>query len=545
MGFVNSISSNMQVLGGHVHGFNEQLESSKQIMGDIEDAAGKLGLSAPELASTTQLLAGPLAQRQKLGDNYSGGIELAKNAMIAGEATGMGTQAVSEALLRGLSPGGAIMGKLFERLVNTQAFHTAGISRPQQMSNMTLDNKTDLVIKSMSELGNNAGYLVARLDSLGVRFRILKTSVEKVLGPIGDALKVPLMKILTGLTDFFQKNGASIGGAIGKILNDLLKDPEKFLIGLMQLRKVSSDFHSATQFASLVGMFFLFRDVLEYIPISIMTGITTFLKYFSDGIIFMVGSIIKIIPWANAFGWAFNIARIAMTDFLIPFVAAFIFLQGLSKAHAMAQVYDVKEIAKLSPQLTGAIMVWKDLLQKIWYPFQTIIDNIAANTMWIFTWSLWVKIFIWSTDLLLPAIKDVGNGFMQLAADMAGFSGIIKDEWAWLKELPIKSMDALSSMSGSQALDIIDTIPDAVGSFTKHYGDFVNDIDSKGISKDVAKSVVTNNTHVDARFDMREQLEPDRIAFAVTTHLKKLVIGGIGGRGKGIHAGLSQGVAGG
>jgi hypothetical protein len=47
----------------------------------------------------------------------------------------------------------------------------------------------------------------------------------------------------------------------------------------------------------------------------------------------------------------------------------------------------------------------------------------------------------------------------------------------------------------------------------------------------VSRSTVTNNNHIDARFDMREQLEPDRIAFAVTQKLKKLAINATQGRG--------------
>src|ERR1700679_2223121 len=59
-----------------------------------------------------------------------------------------------------------------------------------------------------------------------------------------------------------------------------------------------------------------------------------------------------------------------------------------------------------------------------------------------------------------------------------------------------------------------------------------------GDKQGTAKAVVNNYNNVNASFNMREQLEPDRVAFAVTEHLKKLVIDQSQGRGSSIHSGL-------
>ena len=58
-------------------------------------------------------------------------------------------------------------------------------------------------------------------------------------------------------------------------------------------------------------------------------------------------------------------------------------------------------------------------------------------------------------------------------------------------------------------------------------------------SQAVGKTSITNHNNVTARFDMREQLEPDRIAFAVVTHLKKLTMNNTQASGYSLHNGLN------
>ena len=54
-----------------------------------------------------------------------------------------------------------------------------------------------------------------------------------------------------------------------------------------------------------------------------------------------------------------------------------------------------------------------------------------------------------------------------------------------------------------------------------------------------SKITITNNNNINATFNLKEQLEPDRVAFAVTTHLKKLVMDRTQAQGQSIHAGLA------
>jgi hypothetical protein len=92
-------------------------------------------------------------------------------------------------------------------------------------------------------------------------------------------------------------------------------------------------------------------------------------------------------------------------------------------------------------------------------------------------------------------------------------------------------------------IDDIMKLKNPFQSFTKNFTQEFDDFLTKHLKMpDPTKSVVnqvTNVGKIEARFDMREQLEPDRIAFAVTTHLKKLAINPTQGRGQSLGNALS------
>lgn len=539
MGFLNSIGSNMNVLGGHVHGFNEQLESSNMLMSKISDTASKFGLNTSSLASMTQLLATPLAQRGKLGTNYGNGIELAKNAMIVGEATGLGSQMMGESILRGLSPGGSVMGKLFERLVNTQSFRGAGIMHPAQMANMLPDKKIDLLTKAMAELGGNAGYLNERLNSLTVAFNMIKNRLSDVLTPIGDALKVPLLKIFQGISDFLAKNGKALGDSLAKLIADIFQDPKKLLINLLQLKSVGADFKGALKFTELFLTLKFLRSVLLWLGVEfngglIMAGLT--------GLVDGVKWLAALIPWGTVFSFVMRALSIVLTEFIPVLTGAFLVLQGISKAKAMAAIDDTQALIEMAPKLAETASIWKRFFSALWSPFQEIIDQIAGMIEWIFRWSNYIKIFVGITEFLAPALEFIGDGFIGLAGALHGVMAVLKAEIAWLAQVPSDLMEIFSGGDVKNSLRHLLGGADDAGAFKHGFNEYVDQNYSriKDANDSASKITITNNNHINATFNLKEQLEPDRVAFAVTQHLKKLVMDRTQASGQSIHSGLAQ-----
>lgn len=520
LGFVNSIGSNMQVLQGTIGTFNDQLETSKMLMGNVTAAAGKLGLSGVELARMTQLLSSPLAARGKLGTNFGNGIELAKNAMITGEATGLGTQAVSESLLRGLSPGGTIMGKLFERLVNTQAFHGAHVSRPAQLLNMNQDRKMDLVIKAMSELGTNAGYLTARLESLRVQFNIFKSSLETIFKPIGDALKIPLMKLFKSANAFLQAHASELGASIGKLLGGLLDDPKSLFVNLMQLKSLGSDFKKALHVTELVQMFLFLKWGLSQLGIELGGGL---LLRGLRMIVSNLWAVTSFIYQSGILGKLFGYLVDSLVAVGQTFLPLLFFFQIISRARAIAAVNDAIALVTLTPKMAAAFARVKEAVSAILLPLRMIFDFWGNLLAPLFEWSTWVKIAIPLVNMLAFVFEKIGTAIIWFTAVLSGLMSVI-----------IGSMFDIAS--GKNPLKNV------LGNFKEGFQDFKKEHPYPGAqgSTPATKSIVTNNNHIEARFDMREQLEPDRIAFAVTEHLKKLAFSPTQGRGHSRSGALAQ-----
>lgn len=524
MGFVNTISSNIGVLQGTIGSFNDQLETSKMLMGDINDVAGKLGLSGNEMARTVQLLAGPLAQRGKLGKNMSTGIQLAKNAMITGEATGLGTGMVTESLLRGLSPGGSIMGKLFERMVNTQTFRGANISRPAQLQNMNQDRKMDLIVKAMSDLGNNADYLRARLQSLRIQFEVFKSSIETILRPIGDALKVPLMKLLSGANQFLQSHSKDIGAALGKLLGDILEDPKKLFIDLMQLKSFSADFHSAFKVTEIVQMLMFLRWGLAQFGVVFGGGlIRSAVGWLWEAITAIGGFLVSSGLLVNIFNLLWG-AAVAVGEVFLPLL---FFFQILSRARAIAMVNDAQVMLELIPKFVEMWSRLKDAFFAIIAPISMAIDGMANLLAPLFEWGTAAKIALPALELFIEAMEWLGNIVTMFLADLSGAVNAF--------------IYAISNLLNLES---------PLKGFWDHFSEGIDTFLDKhplntgtgGITP-ASKYQITNNNHIEARFDMREQLEPDRIAFAVTDHLKKLAINATQSRGslQSAHAGAIAG----
>ena len=533
MGFMNSIGSNMNVLQGHVQGFNEQLESSAMLMGKVGDMASKFGLNTNELASMTQLLATPLAQRGKLGTNYGNGIELAKNAMIVGESTGLGNGAMSESLLRGLSPGGAVMGKLFERLVNTQSFRQAGILHPQQMANMLPDRKIDLLTKAMSELGNNAGYLDERLNSISVAFTMIKNRVSDVLTPIGQALREPLLLVMKQIGTFLGEHGKALGNTLADIIRNIFKDPKALLLNLMQLKQVGADFKGALKFTELFLTLRFLKSVLGWLGVEfngglIMAGLRSLMAGFRW--------LAALVPWGAVFSFIFRALMTVFVEFVPILTAAFVLLQGLSRASAQAKVSDAADLLANSERIGAAMLEWKRLAAALWSPIQELIQAIADMFEPLFKWSNYILALVWVTEKLTPMFEFIIDGFLGVAAAIHAMVAAIKEEVSTIYH------DISSGNISKLGKDLIGMDGGHLDqTYTKSFDDYIDkNYQRLGKPDDSASKItITNNNNINATFNLKEQLEPDRVAFAVTTHLKKLVMDRTQAQGQSIHAGLA------
>lgn len=518
MNLAANIGSNFQFLTGHVNGFNEQLESSRAIMGDINRVATASGLSGHELGSVVKTIASPMAKHERLGTNYAGGIALAKNMMMAGEATGVGSRVMTETIARAMTDNMAIHGAVFQRLVGTKAFTDAHIRQQGQLTNMEGGKKIDLLTKALEQLSGGAQFVAYRMNLISTQFTILKDNLETLLKPIGDAIIVPLKKMFIQANLWLSQNGLALGEAIGRIVKSIFGDPEALYVNIRQMMAFKSDLSRAI---SITNKAILFAWIGSYFK-------------WTEGIAAAVGGLfglgkgagfVEILASEGSMIWKiFRLMGTAIMDFLPNVNALLYFFQILSRARAKAEVIDAKEWLTLSPRILQALARLKEAFQAIMLPISMGMEFWSDLLAPIFTTTIWMRLFVNVMEDLAAVMEFVGNIVIKTLGKISGLASLF---------------------IGNQFYDGPETFSGLYKNAVKNFKEG-NDLFLQahpllnGSTPAVLPPHIENHNHIEARFDMREQLEPDRVAFAVTEHLKKLTINAMQGTGSSLHHGFAS-----
>jgi len=497
--FSNSIMSNFKLLSGDINTFNDRLKTSENIMDGVSNTAIKFGVDQNSLSAITQLIASPLAARGKLGTNYAGGIDMAKNMMLASESVGLPQHMGAEMLARALSPGQSVGGKMFERLVNTDAFRGSRIIHPQQLATMNQDKKIELLSKALQQLAGDAEFLAARMNHIGAQFTVFKNQIMVILKPIGDALVKPLVMMMKQANTYLAAHGKEMGDNIAKFIGDIFGDPEKLMVNLLQLKRFKGDFKHAVDISSFLFLFASIGKLLKPIK-PLAMWVEEFLGLKSGA-----GFLTILSSDAGIFAKIFKIMNSAVADF-IPVVGELLFFfQVISRALAIAKIHDTIAMVQLIPRAMALFGRMKAALDQILMPITMAIDGLARMLAPLFESSILYEFVIDNLTGLTWILEGLGtviNVVMSIVAALTNvLLGFIFDVVAGVN--PLKNL-------GNNLKE----------GFTDFYN--AHKIGQSGANPTVNQ--VTNIGKIEARFDMREQLEPDRVAFSVVTHLKKLAV---------------------
>ncbi len=506
LNFANNISSNFQFLSGHIETFNDRLESSRNILGDIRKEALIAGLDSHQLGSVVQRISAPMAKHEKLGTNYAGGIQMARNMMLASSAVGIHPQQMTETIARAMTDNMSIHGAVFQRLVGTQAFRDSKISNQGQLLHMDGGKKIDLLTKALAQLGGNAEFIAYRMNLISVQFQIFKTHLEELLKPIGDAIIVPLKKMFIAANAWLSKNGPAMGQAIGKVITDIIGDPEALLVNLGQLKNFKKDLHRAMDWT---GFGILASTVLGFFTKT--KGIGKALHNFlglgqGEGFLTILSS------EAGVVSKLFRLIGSAIADFIPNVAALLFFFQIISRAQTKAKIADAKDWLEMTPRFLEVFVKLKTAIANIFLPLTMAIDGFSDLLAPLFQTSILGHVFLFLLEQLVPIFQMLGDVVIAILGMLSGAMSSI--------------MGVFYDLGSGKFKDIM---KDIIPNFKEGFQDFTTKHPFSGAGTPSPQTVVYNNNKIEARFDMREQLEPDRVAFAVTEHLKKLTINAIQG----------------
>ena len=498
LGFVNSFSSNMKYLSGDINTFNEKLETSGVLMDNIKDIGAKYGISSNALANMTQKLAPPLAARHKLGENYGGGIEMAKNITISAESMGLNPTVLADSILGAMS-GQGLHGKAFARLVNTTAFRESGIKNQQALATMPVDKKIDLLNKALKDLAMDSDSLTYRMNSFDKQIISLRESLSPMLTMIGDAILKPMIMVLKEVNSFLQANGKKIGASISALMGNIFEDPKKLFASIYQMKSIKSDIASAFNLATIIDLFAFIVPMLMKVKFS-----GAIIAKFMEMKAFLIGyaDIGRYFMTVSG-GWSAIVSGVkyilsGLASFSLLFVGIFFLMQVFSRAKGIAAANDIEGILRATPEAIDALVKWKKVIELLIFPFQFFVERFAQLISPLMESTFWINV-------LLPKLSGLADALMTLETPLL-----------WITALA----NGLFNVTVGRKLGMTKDVG-VVDAFKQGWNDVMGKSQINGDPTKSRQNVVYNANGVNITMQFKEQLEPDRIAFSLKEQLYK------------------------
>jgi len=539
LSFANIISSNMEHLTGSIGSFNDRMMVSKNIMNDIQKDAQKFGLPAGDLLSMTKSLSAELAPKGLAGENFGGARTMARNFLKSAPNLNIDPTLAQGQLLRAIEGSASLGDTLFKRLLTEapEAFAQVGIKgakgASETFNKLSLEKRFGVLNSALGKFASDMDILSGRANLLSVlmgRINDLFSGFTSILKPIGDVLIPPLVQLINQGIDLIQTDGAQLVKQFARFLKPFVEEPKKLFLDLMQLKSLASDIGSAggitsflitimhiEEFLNFLNSFALGKDLLT--GISGFIGKSKVLTYIFD----LLGKGIAVVTKIMGGGFLVVIGKA-----LALFGLLTVIFQAMSRANAMTKLDSFFSAIKASPAVAEGLNRIKEAFSLILQPIFDIIDGLA----YLFSGSLAAETGL---NITTKMILGFASGLEFLGTIVNGTWTIVRTVFAgfisFFFELGNTILDVIGQITSGNFKGIFDAIDiggsldniadDMMQEFLKNIKRNVTDVEQNADTTAVVRNVV-NIGKVENNFDIKEQVEPDRIAFTIEESLNKV-----------------------
>lgn len=485
---------------GPVDTFNERMLVSQAILKDIADDARKFSLPEKPLTQLTSLIGAQLAVKGLSGQNFSTARDVSRNFLKATPLLGV-DPGLATGQLQDLIGGNANKGRLFERLTaETEAFSPFAKSGTKAFNALPAAKRLEVLTRGLRQFTSATEEVNARTRTLTAstrRFSNIISGLDGIIKPIGDAIRIPIVDMINKVSDIMNRDFRIVFANVAKVIKPLVSDVRGLTINLLQLRRAIDDVRSASQALVFVGLasFLLklafFRSALRFVGINLGR---------------IIGFITPFIINMRNLGILFRVASFAVRTFFAPMFLLFGLFQVISRAIAIAKVRDLEALpaalAKLSTLGARAFQAFRNIAS----PFAEVIDFIADKIAFLFQRSTLLAFVFPVLESMVTILEGLGT---VAVLARAGLQGLFFALFQFVDN--IKSGKFFSAFEGTG----------------KAFDAGVDDILNKnreglfGGSAPVVNQVTNISGGIKIVNQFKENLEPDRIAFALTEQLKQ------------------------
>lgn len=421
LSLVNSLYANREHLIGPIDTMNQKLEYADSIFQKLGKAAREFALDENGLTHMFAMTNNMLLPMGLAGTNSQNSIDMSRMLMKSLPSLGMVPEQVKGELINIIGGHAGSQNTLWRRLsAETNVFNGKhGEAATQLFNALPAIKRVEMLNEALAVFSSNTEVLDASIMSVSGQLRRISSlftgQISSILRPLGDLLQNTIAPVLNKLGNYLDEEGRVLIEQAAKFLKPWLQDLTNSYTTLKQLKSLRTDMDLAKKLAELWGLFGMIRFVLK------LFGLSVGFDFSKIGTVFtFLGTAAR-----AAVPFLVTVGRLLFTMFWWVPVAVGA-LQLVSKAKAIADVENARILAQQAPEYTKQINRISTAFGIIVRPITALWNACAQALSWIFR--LDGGLFFISY-----ALKGLATILSSIAMEAAAWQSIFVGLWAVVK----------------------------------------------------------------------------------------------------------------
>jgi hypothetical protein len=552
------------IMGRSAGSFAARMQFAKNEMMEIKRLSSEFGLPAEQLVNVTKFTAPALKGTFGAQGAIREGANLGRNFLKAAPSLGIDSAEALDNVQRALLGTMHAGDSLFQTLVaDTKTFAQFNGQFKQFKAKSTAE-KVKLLNEAFEEYSKDLDSVKRLQQSVNGQMQMFRENLVgmySILRPLGDTINSVVVEALQRMNNYIDGTLRRTIENVSFAIEPFVKDMDTLLATFMQFRELKSDLQQAGTWLFRIGAMIGLQEALNFLGIKVPI-VSTALGKLKDAIDLLNGSALAglrtimegILPAAKGIGTGIiasfipflksafsgiksffkmmptvfkylNTFTKLMSTFLIPIIALVTVFQLLSRAVAIFKIEKAKMISASLERLSevGA------LISRFLAVFLEGFDNLARGLAVSPVFDILFKI----VNTFVDVVETVVKGLVLAAGTFQGLVFVVMEMannvTTMFKLMARDILMVLSGLPGLGDLKPKGPAPKFKGAFGgeifKAFDTGVENMLEKVFGKpeeDLPLSGMQQTNNITNNFDIKEKIEPDRIAFTLTDQLQKL-----------------------
>lgn len=494
--------------------FEHSMLASEKALERMQKAAEQFSLPAQEMVNMASMMGAVLTVKGLDDSKLTKSIDISRQFLKSAPILGVDPTLSMNNLIDLISGNGSMGNRMTERLVaETEAMKPyGGRGGLQKFNALDPAKRLDILTKSLGQFSSNvkitdavANSLTGQMQKLGDNLK----SIFSIFRKIGDAIKTPLVKALAYLNDWLAEHGKAMSNSLASLIKDFLEDPVKAYQTLRQLGRLQGDTRFAGKIAFIIEMFHIGAVAIAFMQVK-MTALYNVIMSGVRWIGALAMRFVALIPFTKVFMFLLSSMVLLLKILARTLLPLIFFMQIFSATLAKIETSWASWMATNAGRMASVFERIGTAMSRVMLPITEAIAGISDMLSAIGSWFVTKEYILTFFEFLADILEWVAEKIVLALSAISGFGAALGQMIYDITNMKFKGM-------GGRMVD-------AFGEGAWDYYSKIYKIKDGSDSDLPVSQQVTNIGTVNVNQQFKEQMEPDRIAFAFTEQLKKIAM---------------------